>query len=885
MNTRESITDGEQLTIDLQVSEIIEINKGSLVRKVIFEDVDGAEVPLVIFESNDCTGLEWEEGRWYKLEDAEGNYYENWDELQLVPSWDFEVVPLDEPPGEATDAGTGAERTSGSESDTAASVDSEGPSATDDGDRRASPVQQTNPTSTDGGSVATTQTLPSGNYLLHFPLGDLADLDVHVYELEIPGGLDPSDDDIENGVLGFTARAAARFRYQSDAPVTTNGPLSVYAVEKLHDELSIDGYTVRPVHQGVETLEAQSFDDQEPLRDLVKQDVKAALRGKYVINAINSIVEFDPQIEATSGDFTATREYKCRIWVDPDGTVVCGVNVGFRLTSTFSAAEYVQRGYDIEGVNVEHDTDIYANSGTGTVTEVADIGYTERVPEMGSSIADYHRENEYVDEETRENLADGEPLMAHIDYGSFDGLQALEYCRVVPTLDQLKLVDPDFHERFQRSARLAPDERFSFATSFVNSLGTTPALGLEPVPQPSNDCYDELVVDTRTNNLRFGGDRTASYGARGLENHGVYQSPDSFDLLAVYPDQYEERSQEFIRQLLSKLNDYDTNATRLDQEAYSLGSEFAYTQVAKQATEYDGVVAVVPDQDWLETRSDIDDPYPEFKRQWGQEKLPSQMIQISNLDRESFLGNIVSGLVAKCGGIPWRIHDVPGNTDVFIGLDVTYDPGTGQHLGASANVVLADGTILASQSVALQSGETFEVDDIVDIIKNLLSVYLREEGGTPRHVIIHRDGQFYLDVEELVERLEQASDLIPKFDLVEVRKGGNPRIANYTGDKFEVANKGTGFVAQHADHAYLATTGAPENVPGTPRPIRMVKRHGSTDLETLTRQAYWLSEAHVGSVSRSTRLPITTYYADLCAEHARKGYLLSGELIRGVPYV
>jgi hypothetical protein len=36
---------------------------------------------------------------------------------------------------------------------------------------------------------------------------------------------------------------------------------------------------------------------------------------------------------------------------------------------------------------------------------------------------------------------------------------------------------------------------------------------------------------------------------------------------------------------------------------------------------------------------------------------------------------------------------------VFIGLDVTYDP-TGQHLGASANVVLADGTILASQAVS-----------------------------------------------------------------------------------------------------------------------------------------------------------------------------------------
>jgi hypothetical protein len=882
MNTREDITDGEQLTIELQATDVIEINKGSLARKVLFDDVDRAEVPLVIFKSNDCADFDWEEGRWYRLEAAEGNYYENWDELQLVPSWDFEIIALDGAPATANDT---TSLTSTTDSSDPSTDDTESAEATESDFQRASTVRQTGQTTADGGAALAQQSLAPGNYLLHFPLGDLSQLDVHEYALDIPGGLDPSDDDLDSGVLGFTARAAARFRYQSDAPVTTNGPLRVYAVEKLHDELSISGYTVRPVHQGVTTLEAQSFDDQEPLRELVKQDVKAALRGKYVINAINSIVEFAPQLKATSGDFTAAREYKCRVRVDPDGTVLCGVNVGFRLASTFSATEYVHRGYDIEGVSVEHDTDVYDNPGTGTVTELAETGYTERVPEMGSSIAAYHAQNEYVEEEMIESVAAGEPVMAHIDYGSFSGLQALDYCRVVPTLEQLKLVDPDFHERFQRSARLTPDERYSIGTSFVKSLGATPALELEPATQPSNACYDELTVNTRKNNLRFGGDQTASYGARGLDNHGVHQPPESFDLLTVYPERCENESREFVRRLLSKLNDYEANATRLDQEAYSLGSEFAYTQVAEQATEYDGVVAVVPDQDWLETTPDIDDPYPEFKRQWGQEKLPSQMIQVSNLDEESYLGNIASGLVAKCGGIPWRIHEVPGQTDVFIGLDVTYDPATGQHLGASANVVLADGTILASQSVSLQSGETFEIDDIVDIIKNLLSVYLREEGDTPRHVIIHRDGQYYLDVDDLAERLDQAAELIPKFDLVEVRKSGNPRIANYTGDTFEVANKGTGFVAQHAEHAYLATTGAPERVPGTPRPIRLVKRHGSTDLETLTKQAYWLSEAHVGSISRSTRLPITTYYADRCAEHARKGYLLSGELIRGVPYV
>jgi argonaute-like protein implicated in RNA metabolism and viral defense len=178
---------------------------------------------------------------------------------------------------------------------------------------------------------------------------------------------------------------------------------------------------------------------------------------------------------------------------------------------------------------------------------------------------------------------------------------------------------------------------------------------------------------------------------------------------------------------------------------------------------------------------------------------------------------------------------------------------------------------------------------VVGILKNLLRIYNDQEETMPSHLIIHRDGKFYLDVEDLVERLEDAGEFFPKFDLVEIRKSGNPRIAEYANDSFEVADKGTGFVSRNADHAYLATTGKPElkagNPIGTPRPIRVVKRHGSTGLDTLTKQVYWLSEAHVGSISRSTRLPITTYYADRCAEHGRKGYLLNGEVIKGIPYI
>lgn len=858
MTTRTDIQQDEPITITVRVDEIDEwTNHEHIARKVICSDTDGDRVPLTIFHNNDAAEFEWVVGRWYKLKNAKGNVFRG--EKQLNPSNNLGIVSLDSPPIEFSNRGPAREST--------------GTEVT----REASKA--------DGGALTHSKLTP-GNYLLDFPLGELSELEVLEYQLNIPGGFEPDD---ENDVMAFTSRAAARYRFRSGAPVTTNGPMKLYALVELNDDLPMDDFTIEPEYLGRTTLEASDRHGRRKLVDIVKQDLKAALDGKFDVAAINSIIEFSPSLRANSGDFTAYRKYALRVWIDPDGTAICGVAIKFHLQSTFSAAEYLEWGYDIDNVNVEHDTEVYSRPATGRIVELSETKYTEPVAEMGNtSIADYHRDRGYVDPDLIDAIAAGDPQLAKIKYGrDSTGLQVLDFLRVVPTLEQLKLVDEPFHERFQRTARMLPEERFAIATSFVKSIERLPSLGLDFQPIPTNECYDELCIDTRFPNLRFGDDKTARYGAAGLREHGVYQAPESFDVLGLYPHVNEQESQDFIRELLKLLDEYDAAPTQVDQETYRLGAEFAYTQVASDATNYDSVLGIVPDPTRLP--ADVADPYPEFKRQFAQAKVPSQMVTRDNLREQGYYGNIAAGLIAGCGGVPWRVDEVPGGTDVFVGLDVTYDHSTGQHLGASANIVYADGTILASQTQVLQAGETFEIDDIVNVIKNLLRVYVEEENRTPQNIVIHRDGRFYCDVDELVSRFEGASGLDTELDLVEILKSGTPRIAEFTGKSFEVANKGVGFVSRNDDHAYLATTGKPELKPGnsvgTPRPIRIVKRHGTTDLETLIEQVYWLSEAHVGSISRSTRLPITTYYADRCADHARKGYLLSGELISGVPYV
>jgi len=895
MAVKADIEDGKEIDIALRVTGIDEWEHDAIARKIQLEDVDGAAVDLTVFHNNDVAEFDWQIGEWYLLENVVGNEFQG--EMQLNPGYDLTVTLLDDPPAaaendelaESDPAEEPVKQSEGKESSGTAAATSD---ASDTGEFvRGSEVDgNSRPTADGGGELLHQQPLSDGNYLLQFELGKLPELTVHEYELQATGsgGIDP--DDFTNGVEGFSAQAANYYQSRIRSPVTTADASRrrIYATEKLNGPISIHGYTVKPVHQGETTLEARSYTDDGPLQEFVKQDVKRAVAGRFEVSGIDSIIEPTPQRTANSGLFEAYRKYKCRIRVDADGTVICGVNVAYHLESTFSAAEWVQRGQDIADVTVEHDTDLYDSARTATVQEIIDMDYDDVLDGPGVPMSEYHEK--HVDQDVIDSMRAGDPIIADLQYGSGEDSifpQLLKYCKVIPTFEQLGRVDDAFLDVIHNESRMKPEERFNVVTSFVDLLGPTPYFNFDPTPQPTNAGYREHKT-RNIPNLRFGDGQTGYYGAGGLERngYGVYKSPESFDIIALYPEDDEDDARPYVLSLLNKLADYDASPTAFDRDTYELGSEFHYSQPAQKASDYDAALIVVPDEDEA-AEADYDDPYPEFKRRLGQLGVPSQMISVDNLGNDNYGGNICSSLIGKAGGVPWRIDDVPGGVDAFVGLDVTYDHATKQHLGAAANVIMADGTILASEAVTKQAGETFDEDDVANVIKHVLEIFAEEEGRPPRHVVIHRDGKFYLDVESLINRLDKARDLIQRFDLVEIRKSGNPRIAEYDESKsrFDIADKGVAFHVHNGDHSYLTTTGGKEGSPGTPRPLQIVKRHGSTDLDTLAEQTYWLSEAHVGSLSRSTRLPITTYYADKCADFAMKGYLTKGSVIRGVPYI
>jgi len=181
-------------------------------------------------------------------------------------------------------------------------------------------------------------------------------------------------------------------------------------------------------------------------------------------------------------------------------------------------------------------------------------------------MSEYHEK--HVDQDVIDSMRAGDPTIPHLQYGSDEDSifpQLLEYCKVIPTFDQLGRVDETFLNVIHNESRMKPEERFNVVTSFAALLGPTPYFSFDPVPQLTNAGYREHKTPNIPS-LRFGDGKTGHYGAGGLERneYGVYKTPESFDIIALYPEDEEEDARPYVLSLLNKLADYDAGHEHVD---------------------------------------------------------------------------------------------------------------------------------------------------------------------------------------------------------------------------------------------------------------------------------------------------------------------------------
>ncbi|MCB0192589.1 MAG: hypothetical protein KDJ65_11655 [Anaerolineae bacterium] len=255
--------------------------------------------------------------------------------------------------------------------------------------------------------------------------------------------------------------------------------------------------------------------------------------------------------------------------------------------------------------------------------------------------------------------------------------------------------------------------------------------------------------------------------------------------------------------------------------------------------------------------------YDYFKYYTLNKNLQSQVIQPSTIRNDWAVNNIILGILAKTGNIPFVLANSITYADLIVGLDVSRrkkknNPGS-INTAAIAKIYLTNGQFLHYNiRDATVEGET--------IPRNVLQAIFPVETFQNKRVVIHRDGN--LQESEKVDLLAWGKEIGAEFFFVEVIKSGNPRIYAQHGKETRKAPKGSIFKLSDTE-ALMVSSEYPDSFEATPQPIR-VRVHPPFTLTQALHSVLSLTLLHYGSI-RPPRLPVTTFYADKISKMASKG--------------
>jgi hypothetical protein len=261
-----------------------------------------------------------------------------------------------------------------------------------------------------------------------------------------------------------------------------------------------------------------------------------------------------------------------------------------------------------------------------------------------------------------------------------------------------------------------------------------------------------------------------------------------------------------------------------------------------------------------ESHSDL---YLQLKSILLDNDLQSQVIYQSTTDNNYAVNNIILGVLAKTGNVPYVLNKPLPYTDLIVGIDISRERNQRSRgstsMAAMTRIYASNGDFLKFNIVdAPVEGETLTNAVIHKLFPS------REFEG--KRCVIHRDGLFRGD--EKANLKKWAQEIGATFYLVEVIKSRVPRLYLEEYERIQRPAKGDAFVL-NAYEAFLVSS-LPPSKTSTPRPL-FVRTEGDFSIEDALHSVLALTHLHYGSVPMP-RLPVTLHYSD------QIGYLV----LRGV---
>lgn len=748
----------------------------------------------------------------------------------------------------------------------------------------------------------------SGHGLTTYPSEQrIDDVPVYVYKVLITTG-DQAQSMAERRRRAHTAMREIREDYSERAPpMAYAGDLEVVALQPIPREVTLKSEGVRGFKEaGERTLELSNQAEREQIKHLVEEAFKQRVSDQeFIVRGMDKILEGDCiQIQAGTGNFNLHERFDCAVSVASSGQVYLHVNPKTRVQTDYTldkienhrlyrgirlVATYNGRGYRLGQIQSERARDPTIDAET--------------------SVVDYHQnDNPLVDEKTIERIDSANRRVVTAFPMGTGGKQTFpqELLALQGHTTNLANFDGGFWAEAQPKMRRSASSRVEDAVEFTRKVGDVPFNGQTlsfPAESPlfAGDTHFrvEQLYETDAEVLKFANDRLGSH-PKEVGQKGIYKPPVTFNVLYVYPQQLEgERADSFWNTFSRKLTSMgaevdDRSDIMYEPTPKSDGPGDVDIQVGRQIPsghDYDAALVVLPPEEGALTS--FYQPYDELKEVLAEKSLHSQMIDRKSMNETAYHQNIALGLISAAGGVPFTVEgSLPGNADLYLAFDVGqyFDDDNGLQegirIGASVTAITNEGAVLGYAHTGPQSGERIPASALRRIARQALLGYEEHRGKTPNHIVIHRDGFMYDPIEPALKLFDE-SDI--SYDVVEVRKQAPARIVNQEVG-FANPDKGIACINDEQHFAYIATYGQPEPLAkgtiGTPRPITVERKLGDTDIETLARQVYLLTQCHIGVANTTTRLPITTAYADHAATAAAKGHLpLTTDLETGIGFL
>lgn len=610
------------------------------------------------------------------------------------------------------------------------------------------------------------------------------------------------------------------------------------AFENAKNRPRIDRYAKR-IYSVQKPTDISSFDKSEPI------EAQRYLTFDFLIDQAQHLV--------LVLDFA--NEYHSRLTIDQLGFNT--LSIGQRLIHTYD-------GKSCEFIGI----------GEGTInTPIAELG--------NKSLIEYHQDKQNLTSQQIKNL-DLSTSVIKVLYNSNNGKPFEAYH--IPQLLR-KIYDSSAVDRLRFNQQiLAINEKVELAQKTIEFINKKFNLAnnliikfSDSLRKPDNLQY--FLNSEQKVNLNFG-QQSFPYSTTGLKKGFLLEKPEEIKAFILYPQNLKDQAGHYIQSLRQELDRFKIKLLRNLQE-YNPKNALEINQICQSLPACDCVIAFVPESEEADYDPDVN-PYKRIKNQLLKNHIPSQMINYSTLNKgwDTYVGyNLILGINAKLGYLSWKLNHIPGKAQAFIGLDIGRK--NNRSVGASAFVLNNQGQLIGWENTELRSNqETLDTESIRNLILDLCTLYQTKYKSPLQHLVIHRDGelrqseyQVLLDIQTILKRAG-----LENLDVVEVLKSGTCRAVAIT-ENGDYIKPEKGYAWEHCENeAIILTTGGHEtkvSPKSSPRPLRIRKRLGETDILTLAAQVYWLSEMQVGS-TQTIRLPITTYYADKAAEAALDGILPLG---------